>query len=358
VAQLADVLDTDRLAAFTEAGLITRRVHPSEPLAIYDYTPRASHSGTWTPETRLCRGLIADLDGNIVARPFAKFFNLGGEPLPLERPFEVLEKMDGSLGILYPTRIGPAISTRGTFESDQARWATDHWRAHYGDVAVPDGVTYLFEIIYPDNRIVVDYGGFAGLVLLATIDTATGADLPLPPTWGGPVVHRYDGVGDLDGIRGLLNAGGPNREGFVVRFSAPPGEPSVRVKAKFAEYLRLHRIVTGASAKTIWEHLANREPIDALLDRVPDDFASWVQATADRLLTAYTTVESQCRSSLAERPDADRKTVAAYFKDCGANTAVLFKMLDDLAYDDIIWRALRPTHEQPFRVDADAGQPR
>jgi hypothetical protein len=36
---------------------------------------------------------------------------------------------------------------------------------------------------------------------------------------------------------------------------------------------------------------------------------------------------------------------------------VLFKMLDDRAYDDIIWRALRPAHERPFRVDPDAGPP-
>jgi RNA ligase len=355
VAHLADVLDTDRLAAFIEAGLITRRVHPTEPLAIYDYTPRASYSGTWTAETRLCRGLIADFDGEIVARPFAKFFGLGEEPFPLDRPFEVLEKMDGSLGILYRTTNGPAISTRGTFDSDQARWATAHWRATYGDVVVPDGVTYLFEIIYPDNRIVVDYGGFAGLVLLAVIDTTTGADLPVPTDWGGPVVPRHDGISHVDAVRRLLEKAGPNREGFVMRFSAPAGQPSLRVKAKFADYQRLHRIVTGSSAKTIWAHLAAGESLDALVDRVPDDFARWVQATAARLNGAYAAIERECRAALAKRPDADRRTVADYFQTCGVNTAVLFKMLDGRAYDDIIWRALRPDHERPFRVDADAG---
>ncbi len=38
--------------------------------------------------------------------------------------------------------------------------------------------TYLFEIIYPENRIVVNYGDVEELVLLAIIDNATALDLP------------------------------------------------------------------------------------------------------------------------------------------------------------------------------------
>ena len=36
------------------------------------------------------------------------------------------------------------------------------------------GKTYLFEIIYPENRIVVDYGDYKGLVLIDVIDNETG----------------------------------------------------------------------------------------------------------------------------------------------------------------------------------------
>jgi hypothetical protein len=362
VPMLADLLDTERLCALIEAGFITCRPHPSEPLLVYDYTARASASATWTAETRLCRGLIADRDGRVVARPFAKFFTLPEhdrgvalDPVPVGVPFEVQEKMDGSLGILYPTASGPAISTRGTFTSNQARWATEHWRARYGGTAVAPTTTLLFEIIYPANRIIVDYHGFEGLILLAAIDTTTGADLPLPTDWHGPVVRRYDDVTSLDGLRQSAAAGDTNREGFVARFAAPAGQPSLRVKLKFSEYERLHQLVTGVSSRTVWERLSRRAGLTDLLDGVPADFAAWVRATADELQGSYAAIERRCREVLAdERIDlSDRRAAAAHFAGSGANTAVLFKMLDGRAYDEIIWRAVRPPHERPFQVEPE-----
>ena len=40
-------------------------------------------------------------------------------------------------------------------------------------------VTLLVEILYPNNRVVVDHGHTEHLVLLAAIDHVTGADVPL-----------------------------------------------------------------------------------------------------------------------------------------------------------------------------------
>ena len=42
--------------------------------------------------------------------------------------------------------------------------------------------TYLFEIIYPSNRIVVDYGSSRRLVLLAAVHTQTGIELAIVRT--------------------------------------------------------------------------------------------------------------------------------------------------------------------------------
>lgn len=74
----------------------------------------------WNHATLTCRGLIADSEGTILARPSTKFFNLEQvEQLP-DEPFEVYEKLDGSLGILYWLDDEPYISTRGSFESPQS----------------------------------------------------------------------------------------------------------------------------------------------------------------------------------------------------------------------------------------------
>src|SRR3972149_3073306 len=101
--------------------------HDKVDLLIWNYTPKAQFSRYWTDETMMARGLITDLEGNVIARPFRKFFNYSehtGEDsklpsLPMET-FEVFDKLDGSLGILYWRGETPYIATRGSFSSDQA----------------------------------------------------------------------------------------------------------------------------------------------------------------------------------------------------------------------------------------------
>src|SRR6185369_15422771 len=130
------------------------------------------------------------------ARPFAKFFNHGqpGAPgIDLTEPVAVSDKADGSLGILYPDGAGWAVATRGSFASDQARHATALLATRYPDFTPPPGLTVLFEIIYPANRIVLDYQGLDDLVLLGAVDIATGRSFgpEAVPDWPGPVVETF-----------------------------------------------------------------------------------------------------------------------------------------------------------------------
>ena len=113
-----------------------------------------------------------------------KFFNYGQEQAPKFQPVEyvhVADKMDGSLGIIYPTPLGEwAVATRGSFTSDQAIHATtllnsgidpilDYLRTTYRIGFVP-----VVEIIYPENRIVLNYGNLDSLPLLGFVDLSTG----------------------------------------------------------------------------------------------------------------------------------------------------------------------------------------
>jgi RNA ligase len=324
--------------------------------------------------TKQCRGLIVrgnwmHPDAEVVARPFPKFANLGEcdgvvfDRVPEDRPFDVTVKLDGSLGILYRAPDGqPAIATRGSFTSEQALWATEHWRQEYlsswRDPYIPhEGrLTLLFEIIYPGNRIVVDYGERESLELIAAIDNETGADEDI--AWLGPRAPRLDGLTDISEIAALAAASPEeyvNQEGFVLRFAPEtPGQSSVRVKVKFSEYVRLHRIVTGVSSKTIWESLRDNRPLTDLLDRVPDEFYAWVQDTVEDLRRRYDAIESDCRTAFDARPQTtSRRDIATVFQS-HPHRSVLFRMLDGRDYSDLIWRAIRPTYERPFRVDVDA----
>ena len=124
---------------------ITVRKHPFADLFIYNYTPRAMYEGYWTPETMACRGLIANGQDRIVARPFRKFFNVSElEVLPSE-PFGIYDKLDGSLCISYQTDGQIRLATRGSFESEQAGWANEIFRSKYSGVELDtERFTYLW----------------------------------------------------------------------------------------------------------------------------------------------------------------------------------------------------------------------
>ena len=65
-------------------------------------------------------------------------------------PFEVYEKMDGSLGISYTVDNEIFIATRGSFVSDQSVKANELLNTKYAlaKSKMNSGITYLFEIIY------------------------------------------------------------------------------------------------------------------------------------------------------------------------------------------------------------------
>lgn len=222
---IATLFPPAALAAAVADGYVRRQVHPEHPLAILNYSEKAQFEGVWDVVTLNCRGLVYNVEtSEVVARPFRKFFNhgqLAGPRLDLDAEVIVTDKADGSLGILYPTPDGGhAFATRGSFTSEQATHATELWRHRYADRFTPlPGVTYLFEIIYPTNRIVLDYQGLDDLVLLGAISIATGRDVTdAIEAWPGPRVEQFSYATLAEAVAAPPRA---NAEGLVVFFPAP-----------------------------------------------------------------------------------------------------------------------------------------
>jgi RNA ligase len=322
-------------------GFVRVQQHPTQPFSIYNYTASAQYERCWNEATLACRGLILDAEYNIVARPFAKFFNFGEQEdliVPNES-FEVFEKMDGSLGILYWCGDVPHIASRGSFTGVQALHATRILHERYKSFfsQLDKNKTYLFEIIYPENRIVVNYGDLDDLVLLAVIDNETGEDGLLPKNLFS-TVKKYDGVKDINNLKKLEKE---NHEGFVILFAS-----GLRLKVKFDEYCRIHKIITQISNISIWTFLKENKPFEELLERVPDEFYTWVRKTKSDLIADYQRIESE---SMAEfKILASRKETAAYFINECQHTAILFAMLDEKDYASEIWKLLRPKFSKPF----------
>jgi tRNA splicing ligase len=333
-------MNTKELNQLIADGYINVNKHPNADLFIYNYSQKAQYERVWNDWTLACRGLIMDKDYNIVARPFRKFFNLEemeNQVVPNES-FEVYEKMDGSLGTLYWLDNQAYIATRGSFVSEQAQVATELLHTQYAAVIplLDKSKTYLFEIIYPENRIVLDYGNERKLVLLAIIDTETGLENELQDI-GFEVVKRYDGLNDLSKLKELEEE---NKEGFVVKY-----KNGYRLKVKFDEYQRIHRIVTQVSSLNIWEYLKEGQDLLPILDRVPDEFYDWVKATHAKLLEKYSEIEFQAK--LDFKVLENRKETALYFMKC-TYPSVMFKILDGQNYEQTIWKMIKPDYQKPF----------
>ena len=335
-----------KLELYSRIGHLFTQKHPKLPLSIWNYTPEVQYGQLWDEITLQCRGLVTDDKGNVVARPFKKFFNMEENKHTSTSEFEVFEKMDGSLGIMFLYNGELVCATRGSFNSDQSKWMSKFAKENNYQNIIAEGFTYLFEIIYPENRIVVDYGDQKRLVLLGIINTKTGEEVPYNELFEGfDVVKKYDGIKDYSTLKSLIDN---NAEGFVVRFSN--GD---RMKIKGEEYLRLHKIMTNISTTGIWEMLSSGLDINEVLKDVPDEFYQKVKQYADTLKYGFYQVSEHCGKShnyfrygkYGDREvEPTKKEYAEHVMEYShpPYRSVMFAIWDGKPYDKLIWNILKP----------------
>lgn len=360
--KLLEKVDWNELNHYIDNNLIVANKHPEYDIWILNYSPKAQSKRFWDEYTMACRGMVVDINGNILARPFQKFKNYeehDPSEIDLSQDFDVFEKMDGSLIILfyYEPKMLWIVASRGSFISEQsmvARRMIDSKK----DVLLKLNVkcTYLFEIIYPENRIVVNYGDTRDLVLLTRIETNNGFELLHEDLVGNyskyfTIVkkHKIENVKDLNELKALEEE---NREGFVIRFFS-----GFRVKVKFSEYVRLHGILTNVSNLNVWEHLRNNYDFDELFDRVPDEFYDWLTKTINKLQDKYNEVERLSLLEFVRIYHINNMTSRTEFAEQAKQSnyrAILFKLYDKRPYSDIIWKMIRPIYSKPFSDGYDS----
>jgi T4 RnlA family RNA ligase len=352
----------DILEKYHTDGLLHKQTHPTKDLTIWNYSPKVQYERLWDDITLQCRGLVTNSKGDIVARPFKKFFNYEEhkpEDIPNEE-YVVYEKMDGSLGILFNYENEWILATRGSFTSPQAIKGKEILGRHDISAWRKDN-TYLFEIIYPENRIVVDYGKEEKLVVLGAIHTETGEEIPDSSLFwtqdsGFEVATTYKTWGE--GYDLLKEEISKDREGYVIRF-----KNGFRMKIKGDEYCRLHKILTGVSSKDIWEYLKDNKPFDELLEKVPDEFNNWVKTTISDLKYASFQLRETAGKlhdgfrygKFGDRdPEPSKKEFAEFvIKQQKVLHPIMFAMWDgnNNKVDEIIWRLIKPKYTKPFKKD-------
>jgi len=333
----------ETLNKYYEDGWLIKQTHPTLPLTIWNYSQTTQYEGKWDEVTLQCRGLVTDTDGNVVARPFKKFFNMEEEKHTETEEYEVYEKMDGSLGIAFYYGSKWIFASRGSFTSEQAIKGGEMFKDKFQQSHFSKDSTYMFEIIYPENRIVVDYVGAERLVLLGRIGTKSGEEYSLDQFRknGYDVVRQYS----TNKYRNLKKIIGNNFEGFVVKFSN--GD---RCKIKGEEYIRLHKIMTEISTKSVWEVLSNGDNMEDLLKDVPDEFYTKIKEYENTLKNEFNTLKKEyewifnkVRNTYfgvygKEFTRAEFASLAKRYK----YPSILFSMLDGRDVSPIIWKIIQP----------------
>ena len=340
----------DILGKYHNDGLLHKQTHPTKDLTIWNYSPKVQYERLWDDITLMCRGLVTNSKGEIVARPFKKFFNYEEhkpEDIPNEH-YEVFEKMDGSLGILFNYEDEWIMATRGSFTSPQAIKGKEILDKKYDICPLRKDNTYLFEIIYPENRIVVDYGNEEKLVVLGAIHTETGDEIPYNALFtmsglGFEIVRLWK-TWDED-WKTLQKEISKQNEGYVIRF-----KNGFRMKIKGEEYVRLHKLLTNISSRDIWEHLKDKKSLEDIISDVPDEFYDWVKETALDLTNQFEKIDDEYNDIFNSIHSINKKDFAEKAKQY-PYSSLLFAMYDGKQTHKIIWKIIKPKFTKPFKKD-------
>ncbi len=358
VVALSDLVGIVAFEKAIEDGNISERAHADDPnLRVYSYTKQVQFSGYWTPETLLARGLILRLpDGvlanaEIVGRGLPKFFTVEqmaegdwtrvklvdddegvtvseAPEISWDAPAVVSEKMNGALGLAYVAPDGGiSISTKGSFGSLEAevgteliRKLTPEQQAEFAELALR-GKTPLFEIITPKRPHPVVYGDKEALVILGSIDNATGKWSPAEQ--GGELAEKFGFESSeqleysnlADAVRAPYRQ---NTEGFVVTVAGRKGQELYKVKP--AEYHALRKFFYASNPKDLafnfsqlsgeeLSKIASRDSIEfspELVGSLPSDSP----LIADRKRIAYDELIVPVQKSAQEAKDKVNSIVA------------------------------------------------
>ena len=407
-------MNVETLNKYCENGLLYKQTHPTLPLTIWNYTEKVQYEGLWDEVTVQCRGLITeDTTGKVLVRPFKKFFNyeevVGKGVIPSKGDYVyVQEKMDGSLGILFyyereltykeryklwfsnnyetgleycednvpdfdnkyytstPKTKGEWImATRGSFTSEQSIRGMEILKRKYSvfDRAWLQEYAYLVEIIYPENRIVVDYGKekitFLSVVLNEGFTGWKPTDEPELHWTMSCSIFAANGIKKSDIVKteqyfnfsdelyqSLKEKNENNKEGFVLRFF--PG--NFRMKIKFEDYVRLHKIMTNLSTTAVWEVLSNGGSMDEILKDVPDEFYDKIKEYEKELRFSFDTINREYGWIFNKIRNVyfdvhEKEFNRAEFAELAKRykyPSILFALLDGKDISPIIWKIVKP----------------
>ncbi len=280
---------------FNREGLNIKR---KDGLILFDYSKSVQYEYDWDDITVNSRGIVfEESTGKVVARPFRKFWNYEehsdkyGAKIPkayhpnYDGECMILDKSDGSCGICYFYNNKWYVNTPGSFQSEQAIWAKEYLDENIKTELMNPNHTYLFEIIYPENRIVVDYGELKTLRLTGIIETQTGNEFWIDylqqeaKKLGFDVVEhfKFSSLDEMFKARTNLSV---NEEGYVITY-----RNGFKFKLKGEEYCKVHKAACSITPLSFWratDYITMRVS-NEFIEAIPEEFRTTVDTLCETI---------------------------------------------------------------------------
>jgi RNA ligase len=270
---IAHTILFDELFAGLQAAEEAKLVNENSDGEIYQYcyTENCVYSRAWDKITISARGIILNpATKKIIATPFPKFFNYGENDCAIPNTgFEIFEKLDGSLIIIFFYNGEWRCATKGSLNSEQAKWAKNYLK-NIDTSLLNKRVTYLAEAIYSENKIVIRYDD-DGLVLLGAynndgteISSDEVREIAILSGFTLPRIYYYKNINEILDIAKTLPV---TEEGFVLRFNN-----GLRLKIKGDEYKRIHALISKLSPLSVWQILFDNMDLITIKKELPEEF--------------------------------------------------------------------------------------
>jgi len=315
-------------------------INEMDKLILLKYNKCIYNTG-WHNLAKLCRGkIIEDGTYDIVSYPFDKFFNLGeveesneltvAELIKNTSNLYVTDKKDGSTIIVSKYKGKAIVTTNGSFDNIQISLAKELFKKKYNEFYdnIPEGFTFVFELIHPENKIILDYGNDEKLYLLAIRNLKTLKLLPFENVSELAKQYKLDLVDSesftsLDNMMKLAcDMQDANKEGWVVRLVGKDFD--FMFKLKLQEYFLLHRSMSSVSLKKVYT-LIQTDEIDTFLNLIDDEVKEDVLGMIEEINIARNNIKDEVLRLSNELLKNNNVTREEFLE----NREVLIKVIND-----------------------------
>ena len=223
-----------------------------------------------------CRGLVYDhREDRVVACPMPKFHNHFEYPeselqeILTSGHYYVTKKVDGSCVLAWHYLGQWHFSTLFGINSNQAQKARSLLeRIGNIDDLLNQKRTYIFEVVYPQNRIVLNYGLEESLTYITEFDPETGHEFRTKDFKVSGHGFECSGQSNEDIAINDLSTfvqSGTGVEGYVVTIERPDADYDIRIKFKTQWYFNrswfYSRIQVDGLVKTLSKRVASGDPM-------------------------------------------------------------------------------------------------